>query len=381
MKVTVCIDSFKGSLSTFESAKAVSEGILRVYPDAEIFTLPLADGGEGTVEAIASACDGHFENVNVHGPLNENVAAKYVIVPKTKTAVMEMSQAAGITLVDTKDRNPMRTTTYGVGQMILDAIEKGCRNFLIGIGGSATNDAGVGMLQALGFEFLNKDGKNVSFGAEGVGEICKINTDKVNPKLTECTFNIACDVKNPLCGENGCSAIYGPQKGATEEMVKIMDKSIEKFASLTKEIFPNSDKDYPGAGAAGGLGFAFMSYLFGTLKSGVELVTEQIGLEEYVKKSDVVVTGEGRLDSQSVMGKAPVGVARVAKKHNKKVIAFCGVASADAGVCNNHGIDAYFPIISSVCTLKEAMDVNNAYTNLANTAEQVFRVFSVCDGE
>ena len=309
----------------------------------------------------------------------EKITAQYVIVPKTKTAVMEMSQSSGITLIDEKDRNPMKTTTFGVGEMILDALEKGCRNFLIGIGGSATNDAGVGMLRALGFEFYDKDGNEVFIGAESVGKICKIGTDNVNPKIKECTFNIACDVKNPLCGKDGCSAVYGPQKGATPEMVKIMDRYIDDFALLTKKTFALADKDYPGAGAAGGLGFAFMTYLGGTLKSGVELVIEQIGLEEYVKKSDIVITGEGRLDSQSVMGKAPVGVARLAKKHNKKVIAFCGVASKDAGVCNNYGIDAYFPIISSVCSLQDAMDVDNAYNNLANSCEQVFRVIKFAE--
>lgn len=374
MKVTVSIDSFKGSLSTFEAGQAVAEGIKLVYKDAEVKICPLADGGEGTTQAIAYATGGEMIETEVTGPLGERIKSSYGIIPKRQTAVIEMSAAAGITLVEEKDRNPLNTTTYGVGELILDAIKRGSRKFIIGIGGSVTNDGGIGMLQALGFEFLDKNGKQVSFGAKGLKEIVKIKTENKLPELNECTFSIACDVKNVLCGKDGCSAVYGPQKGATPEMIKDMDTWLRNYARLTKEVIPHSDANIQGTGAAGGLGFAFLAYLSGTLKSGVELVIKETGLEVYIKDSDVVITGEGRLDGQSYMGKAPIGVAALAKKYEKPVIAFSGCVTEDARTCNEHGIDAFFPIVRTACTLEEAMNKENAYYNLKNTAEQAFRL-------
>lgn len=375
MKVVVAIDSFKGSLSTFLSGEAVKEGILRVYKDAEVDICPLADGGEGTVDAIAAATDGSIEKVNVTGPLGEPVSATYGIMGDRHTAVMEMSAAAGITLVPEEKRDPMETTTYGVGEMILHAIrERGCRRFIVGIGGSATNDGGVGMLSALGFEFLDKEGNAVSLGAKGLRDIVSIKTEKAAPELSECEFTVACDVKNPLCGDKGCSAIYGPQKGATAEKVKLMDGWLSEYANMTAELFGEDLSDSEGAGAAGGMGFAFISYLHGRLRSGIETVIEVTELEAHIKNADIVVTGEGRLDGQSVMGKAPIGVAKAAKKYGKTVIAFSGAVTKDANVCNGQGIDAFFPILRKPCTLSEAMDRDNAYGNLAGTAEQVFRL-------
>ncbi|MBO5453525.1 MAG: glycerate kinase [Clostridia bacterium] len=374
MKVTIAIDSFKGSLSTFSSGEAVKEGILKVYNDASICISPLADGGEGTVDAIVASNAGEIKKVIVHNPLGELIESCYGFIPSKKTAVIEMSAAAGITLIDEKDRNPLKTTTYGVGELILDAINNGCRKFIIGIGGSATNDGGIGMLSALGFEFLNKDGKQVSWGAYGLKELNEIRCDNVNKLLKECSFCIACDVKNVLCGENGCSTVYGPQKGATPDMIKDMDIWLGNYASLTKQMNPDSDMNYPGAGAAGGLGFAFLSYLNSELKSGIDLVIDETRLEEKIKNSDIVVTGEGRLDGQSYMGKAPVGVAKLAKKYNIPVIAFSGCVTEDAVLCNEHGIDAFFPILRTPCTLEDAMNCDNAYTNLMNTTEQVFKL-------
>lgn len=377
MKVAVAVDSFKGSLSTFESAKAIKEGIKEVYKDAEVFTCPIADGGEGTVDAVVSATNGEMKKVVVHNPLGDLIESNYGIIADSKTAIIEMSAAAGITLISEKDRNPLNTTTYGVGEMILDAISAGCRNFIIGIGGSATNDGGVGMLQALGFEFLDKNGKQVEFGAKGLGEIVEIRTENAAPELCECTFLIACDVKNVLCGENGCSSIYGPQKGATPDMIKDMDEWLANYAQLTKKVLPESDENVPGTGAAGGLGFAFLSYLKGELRSGVDLVIKETNLEKYIKDADIVITGEGRLDGQSYMGKAPIGVASLAKKYNKPVIAFSGCVTEDAVLCNEHGIDAFFPIVRKPCTLEDAMDINNAYRNLKDTTVQVFRLIKM----
>lgn len=372
MKITVAIDSFKGSLSTIQAGEAAKKGINKVYPDAEVAVCPLADGGEGTVDAIVSGAGGEMQRVSVTGPLGETVTAEYGIVWETKTAIIEMAAAAGITLVPPEKRNPMNTITYGVGEIIADAIAKGCRNFIVGIGGSATNDGGIGMLSALGFEFLNKDGRPVSCSGAGLGQICSIKADGAMKELAECSFKIACDVKNPLCGELGCSAIYGPQKGATPEMVLEMDGWLKEYAQLTKEVFPESEAEYPGAGAAGGMGFAFLSYLGGELKSGIELVMEAVGLEEHIKDSSIVVTGEGRLDGQSAMGKAPVGVARLAKKYDKPVIAFAGCVTDDAVACNERGIDAFFPILRAPCTLEDAMNVDNAAKNLTATATQAF---------
>lgn len=374
MKITVAIDSFKGSLSTFQAGKAIEQGIKRVYENADVVISPIADGGEGTVDAVVGAAGGELVTVDVTDPLGERVKAVYGYIPQTKTAVIEMSAAAGITLVPEKKRNPLYTTTYGVGELIMHAISKGCRKFLVGIGGSATNDGGIGMLQALGFEFLDKNGKQVPFGAAGLSEIKEIKTGNAEKLLSQCSFCVACDVKNPLCGENGCSAVYGPQKGAPPEMIKDMDTWLGNYASLTKKVLPKSDAETPGTGAAGGLGFAFLSYLPAELRSGIELVILETGLEEHIKDSDVVITGEGRLDGQSYMGKAPVGVASLAKKYAKPVIAFSGCVTKDATGCNKHGIDAFFPILRAPCTLSEAMDCDNAYRNLADTAEQVLRL-------
>ena len=373
MRVVVAIDSFKGSLSTFQSGEAVKTGIRRIYEDAEVDICPLADGGEGTVDAIVAATDGKIETVTVTGPLGEPVSAAYGIMGDRLTAVMEMSAAAGITLVPEEKRDPLATTTYGVGEMILHAIRKhGCRRFIMGIGGSATNDGGVGMLTALGFEFLDACGNPIPLGGVGVGKIASICTKTVAPELAECEFTVACDVKNPLCGDSGCSAVYGPQKGATPETVKLMDGWLAEYAKKTAELFGEDLSNYEGAGAAGGMGFAFISYLRGALRSGIETVIEVTKLEAHIKGADMVVTGEGRLDGQSVMGKAPIGVARAAKKYGKTVIAFSGAVTADAVECNKHGIDAFFPSLRKPCALAEAMDIDNAYNNLADTAEQVF---------
>lgn len=377
MKVVVAIDSLKGSLSSLEAGEAVSEGIHKVFPRAEVTVRPLADGGEGTVEALTLGMNGRLEKVIVTGPLGRHVEAIYGILEKSKTAIMEMSAAAGITLVDEQERNPLNTTTYGVGEMIKDAIDKGCRHFIMGIGGSATNDGGVGMLQALGYGILDKEGKQVSFGAKGLKEIDRITDDSVIPELKECSFRVACDVTNTLCGEQGCSAIFGPQKGATPDMIEQMDKWLAHYARLTGEKYPKADRNQAGTGAAGGLGFAFLSYTNAVLESGIKIILEETRLEEYVKAADLVVTGEGRLDAQTVMGKAPIGVAEIAKKYGKKVIAFSGCVTKDAVECNNHGIDAYFPILRSVVSLEEAMDSKNARKNMVETVEQVFRLIKI----
>jgi len=381
MKVVIAIDSFKGSLSSIQAGNAIKDGVKTVFPEAEVYISPIADGGEGTMEAIVGATGGEIVRIPVHNPLAEEIIASYGIIPESKTAVIEMASAAGLPLIPAEQRNPLYTTTYGVGEMIGDAIEKGCRNFIIGLGGSATNDGGVGMLQALGFEFLDNKGDSIVFGAEGLSDLAEIRIENAMPELSECTFHIACDVENPLCGEKGASAVYGPQKGADNDDVEKMDKWLNTYAKLTKEVIPESKPDFPGSGAAGGMGFAFLSYLNSELKSGIELVIGQTNLEEHIKTADVVVTGEGRLDGQSAMGKAPVGVAKIAKKYGKKVVAFAGCVTDEAAECNKHGIDAFFPILRTPCTVERAMECDYAYENLKKTSEQVFRLLNILNGD
>ncbi len=374
MKVIVAIDSFKGSLSSLQAGKAIKDAILKADKNASVLVKPLADGGEGTVEALAEGSNAEIVTVEVNGPLMKPVTAKYCILKDTGTAVIEMAAASGITLITAEERNPLNTTTYGVGKIIKDAVLKGCRRFIVGIGGSATNDGGVGMLTALGYEFLDKNNHPIELGAKGLNDLHRIKTDNVMPELKECSFSIACDVTNSLCGENGCSAVFGPQKGATPEMIKDMDAWLKNYANLAKSVSSKADENYAGAGAAGGLGFAFLSFTNATLKSGIQIILDEINIEADIKNADIVVTGEGRLDSQTVMGKAPIGVAGLAKRYGKKVIAFSGCVTDDAEICNQYGIDAFFPIVRGVTTLEEALDTNIAYKNLTATAYQVFRL-------
>lgn len=374
MKIVIAIDSFKGSVTSVEAGEALKRGILRVFDDADVKIIPVADGGEGTADALINGMGGEKITIPVTGPLGETVMATYGIVGENKTAIIEMAQAAGLTLVPPEKRDPMKTTTYGVGEMINDAIDRGCRNFIVGIGGSATNDCGVGMLKALGWNFVDRQENDVKPGAEGLRDIFFFESDKRPYVLYDCTFNIACDVTNPLCGENGCTYVYAPQKGAKPEDLPKMDKWIEYFADMAKDYLVIVDKNYPGAGAAGGLGFAFKSFLFGELLPGVEIVLRETGFYDALEGADLVITGEGRLDAQTVMGKAPAGIAKAAKERGIPVIAFSGCVTEDAVKCNENGIDAFFPILRRVVTEDEAMDTENTKTALADTAEQVMRL-------
>ncbi len=377
MKITIAIDSFKGSLSSMEAGLAAKSGIERVIPDAEVSVRPLADGGEGTVEALADGMNGVIHRVTVTGPLGDPVECSYCIIEEERTAIIEMSGAAGITLIPAADRNPLYTTTYGVGETIKDALSKGCRKFIVGIGGSVTNDGGIGMLQALGYGFYDGNGQPVCYGANGLRDLAVIEDKDVLPALKNSEFFIACDVTNPLCGEKGCSAIYGPQKGATPEMIKVMDTWLDQYAGLAKKNFPKADPLVPGTGAAGGLGFAFLTFTNAVLEPGISIVLRETKLEQYVKDADLVITGEGRLDGQTAMGKAPAGVAALAKKYNKPVIGLAGCVTEDAAACNACGIDAFFPILRGVVTLEEAMDKENAGKNMISTVEQVIRLWNV----
>lgn len=374
MKVVIAIDSLKGSLSSMEAGMAIKDGILAAKPDAEVIVKPLADGGEGTTDALIEGMNGERIDLTVTGPMHTPVDAYYGYLKDTNTAVMEMASAAGITLVPDSEKNPLLATSYGVGEMINDAIQRGCRNFIIGIGGSVTNDGGIGMLKALGVRFLDENGEDAGEGGQALAKVARIDVSGMNPLLKECHIQVACDVNNPLCGENGSTYVYGPQKGVTEDMKKTLDEAMAHFARVTSETLENDYMNIPGAGAAGGLGYAFLAYTGAALTPGIELILDAVGLEEELSGADVVVTGEGRLDFQTAMGKAPVGVARLAKKYNAKVIAFAGSVTKEATACNKEGIDAFFPILRGVCTLAEAMDPVAARNNMTATVEQVFRL-------
>ncbi|MGG2468326.1 glycerate kinase [Paraclostridium bifermentans] len=374
MKIVISIDSLKGSLTSIEAANAIKKGILSVDNKSDVVIMPLADGGEGTVEALVQGMNGEEKVISVTGPINEKVNATYGILKETNTAIIEMAQASGLPLVPGELRNPLNTTTYGVGEIIKEAIEKGCRNFIVGIGGSATNDCGVGMLQALGFEFYDENDNLVELGGKVLNQIKRIKTDNKLKELDECNFKIACDVNNPLYGENGAAYIYGPQKGATKEIVKELDKGLKNFAEVVKKDLGKDIAHIEGAGAAGGLGFGFLGFLNSKLESGIKIILDEIKLEEVVKDADIVITGEGRLDNQTAMGKAPIGVAKLAKKHGAKVIAIAGCTTPDAVKCNEEGIDAYFSIVNKAMTIDEAMKKENATQNMIETTIQIFNL-------
>ena len=375
MKVVVAVDSFKGSMTSLEAGAAVRRGVLRAVPDAQVVVRPLADGGEGTTEALVEGLGGSFMTVQVTGPLGEPVTARYGILPDVRTAVLEMAEAAGIALVDREELDPWRATTVGVGEMLLHALDAGCREFLIGIGGSATTECGIGMLTALGYSFLDGAGKPLPPVFASLAKVAEVREDRVPAALKECRFRIVCDVNNPLCGETGAVCVFGPQKGVKPSEREEMDAAVAHFAQVTAAHFGRDHAPTPGAGASGGLGFAFLSYLPNVrLEPGISIVLEAIGLEEELADTDVVVTGEGRLDAQTAMGKVPAGVAALAKEHRCKVVALAGSVTEDAEACHGAGIDAFFPILRGVSTLEEAMDRENACRNMERTAEEVFRL-------
>ena len=380
MKIVIAIDSFKGSMSSIEAGLAAKEGMLRAIPDAEVVVKPLADGGEGTTDALIEGLSGKRIELSLTGPYKEAVKAHYGIIRGSEgasdMAVMEMAEAAGITI--SERREPLVATTYGVGEMIKDALGKGCRDFIIGIGGSATNDGGIGMLKALGVSFTDSEGHDCGEGGVALSKIESIDISGFDERLRNCRIRVACDVDNPLCGVNGATYIYGPQKGVTEDMKEGLDKAMAHYADVTASVLGEDLREVHGAGAAGGLGYALISYLGAELIPGIELIMRAVGLEKELEGADIAITGEGRLDHQTAMGKAPVGVAKLAKRHGCITIAFAGSVTKEAGACNEAGIDAFFPIVRGVTTLSEAMDTETAKANMAAAAEQAARLISSC---
>ena len=378
MNIAVLIDSFKGSLSSLETGNIIKEAITKINKNENITVKPIADGGEGMVESLSDLKGAETIKVEVKDPLLRDIEAEYIVVDneeisEDKIAIIEMSSASGLTLI-ANELSPIKASTYGVGDIIIDALDREVKEFIIGIGGSATNDVGIGMLTRLGVRFLDVNNEPVHPSAHGIKDLKHIDVSSLDPRIKECKFSIACDVTNPLIGKNGSAYIFGPQKGADEKQVEELNSLHMLFHEKTKEISNDSDCDYPGSGAAGGLGYAFRNYLSAELSSGIGLILDLINAEDMIKEADLVITGEGRLDHQSAYGKTPIGVAKLAKKYDKPVIAFSGVATNDAKIVNKEGIDAFFPIIGEVISLDEAMDKEVAKNNLSRCVEQVFRL-------
>ena len=374
MKVVAAIDSFKGSMTSLEVAAAFEKGVKKVYKDAEFIKIPLADGGEGTVKALIDNLDGKMVNIKVKDPLMRDIDSFYGISGDGKTAVIEMAAASGLPLLSPDERNPLKATTFGTGELIKDALEKGCREFIIGIGGSATNDAGTGMLSALGYIFLDENGNELEPNGENLINIKSFKDDKVMKEVSEAKFLIACDVDNPFYGTNGAAHVYKKQKGATGDIIKILDDGMRNFSNVIEKIKKTDISNISGSGAAGGLGGAFTAFFNSELKPGIDIITEKIELENKINGSDYVITGEGRIDFQSAMGKTPSGVAKLAKKYGIPVIAIGGSVDDEIGNIYDCGITAAFSIIDSPMTLGEAMDTKNAQRLVEKTAEQIFRL-------
>jgi glycerate kinase len=355
MKIVIAPDSYKESLTALEVAIEIEAGFRAVFPDAEYIKLPMADGGEGTVAAMVAATGGTLVEVYITGPLGEPVKACYGLTGDRKTAIIEMAAASGLALVAPDLRNPLKTTTRGTGELIKAALDAGISHLIIGIGGSATNDGGVGMLQALGVRLLDQAGREIGFGGGQLANLDRIDISSMDTRLEACKIEAACDVNNPLTGPKGASAIFGPQKGATPEMVSQLDASLARYADLISRDLGVQVDTVPGAGAAGGMGAALLAFFGAQLRPGIEIIIEAVGLEAHVRNADLVITGEGRIDSQTILGKTPIGVARMAKRYGKPVIGIAGCLASDAGVVHEYGIDAVFSVLSRAGSVEEAL--------------------------
>lgn len=371
-KIVIAPDSYKESLSALEVAHAVEAGFRQVFPDAEYVLVPVADGGEGTVDAMVAATDGRREKVTVTGPLGDCVEAFYGLTGDGDTAVIEMAAASGLALVPPARRDPRLTTSRGTGELIRAALDAGARRFILGIGGSATNDGGAGMVQALGARLLDAQGRDIGAGGGALAALARIDVSALDPRLAECRIEVACDVDNPLTGARGASAVFGPQKGATPAMVQTLDANLAHLARIVERDLGVAVDSVLGAGAAGGTGAAMLAFFGASLKPGIEIVTAAVDLDAHVRDADLVITGEGRIDFQTVHGKTPIGVARVAKRHGKPVIGIAGSLGANVGVVHAHGIDAVFSVLSRPCTLDEAL--GEAAANVELTARNVAAV-------
>jgi len=375
MKIVVAPDSFKGSISAKDAALSIKRGILKVYKDIDVVCIPMADGGEGTVQPMVDATGGKIIYTKVHGPMFREVDAFYGILGDGKTAVIEMAAASGLPLVSDDEKDPMTASTYGTGELIKHALDNDCERIIIGVGGSATNDGGQGMAKALGISFLDKQGNDIGYGGGSLDRLYSIDVSGMDERINKCEVILACDVENPLCGPTGATYVFGPQKGVKDGMLEILDKNLEHFAKTIKATLDIDIKDYPGAGAAGGLGGGAMAFLNAKIRKGVDIVIDMVGLEEHVKNADLVITGEGMIDYQTQYGKTPYGVSKTAKKYSVPVIALVGKIGKGSEALYDLGIDSIFSIVDGPMSLENAM-VNGAKL-LEDTAERVMRFYGV----
>lgn len=369
MKIVIAPDSYKESLSALEVASAIEQGFREIWPNAEYVKLPVADGGEGTVEAMVAATTGRIVDVDVTGPLGEPVTAFYGLSGDERTAFIEMAAASGLEQVPVALRDPLKTTSWGTGELIRHALDAGVEHIIIGLGGSATNDGGAGMVQALGAKLLDARHNEIGKGGAALDTLAQIDISQLDPRLAACRIEVACDVTNPLTGKEGASAVFGPQKGATAETIDLLDTALAHYARIIARDLGVDVLELAGGGAAGGMGAALYAFCGAQLRRGIEIVTDALQLDEYVADADLVITGEGRIDSQTIHGKVPVGVAKVAKRYNKPVIGIAGSLTADVGIVHEHGLDAVFSVIYTICTLDEAL--KNAAENVRMTARNV----------
>lgn len=375
MKIVIAPDSFKESMTAKEACEAIEKGMKIALPNAEFIKVPMADGGEGTTQSLVDATDGKMYFVETTGPLGEKVKSKFGILGNGEIAVLEMASTSGLELVPREKRNPMITTTYGTGELIKKAMDMGAKTILIGIGGSATNDGGAGMIQALGGKLLDENGKQISFGGGELSKIKKIDLSELDSRIKNIKFIAACDVQNPLTGETGAANVFGRQKGATEEMVKTLDNNLKHYAELIRKDVKVDVENIPGAGAAGGLGAGLMAFLNAELRKGIDIVVEYSKLEEKIKGADFVITGEGSIDSQTRFGKTPYGVVSVAKKYGVPNITLAGNVSKDIEILYDYGFDAIFSIMQGVDNLDNAL--KNGKVNLEKTAENIARLIRI----
>lgn len=371
-KIVIAPDSFKGSLTAKEVADSMEKGINKVMDHVEIVKIPMADGGEGTVQSLVDATGGKIIHLKTHGPLCKKVNSFYGILGDKETAIIEMAASSGLMLISEEEKNPLKTTTYGTGELIKHALDMGCKNIIIGIGGSATNDGGAGALTALGAKFLDKQGREIGLGGGSLINLDHIDISELDQRLNNSNIVVACDVDNPLCGPNGASAVFGPQKGADGKMVRLLDQSLLKFAMVIKQDLGMDIKDIPGAGAAGGLGGGLLAFLKAKLKRGVDIVIEITDLENKLKDADLVFTGEGMIDYQTAYGKTPYGVANIAKKYNIPVIAIAGSIGEGEETLYKYGFDSIFSILEKPLSLEDAMA--NASVLVEKTAQRILRV-------
>lgn len=375
MKILICPDKFKESLPAEKVAEHIKAGILRVLKHAECFVMPMADGGEGTVSAIIAATKGKIERLTVQDPLMRPVDAFYGISGDGKTGVIEMAAASGMALIKPEERNPMITTSYGTGELIKNAIEKGCESIIIGIGGSATVDCGVGMAQALGIRFTDEDGNQIKQGGGNLGDIKRIDISSIDERIKSCKITVASDVNNILTGREGAAYVFGPQKGANDEQVKILDDNLVHLSDLIRSQLNIDVSDIPGGGAAGGVGAGIVAFLGGKIRKGFEVISGIMNLDEYIKGSDLIITGEGKIDGQTAYGKTPAGVAGIAVKYNKPVIAFAGALGKDYEKLYNHGFSAIIPIADKPMNLEQSMKETG--TLLEEAASRMIRVLKI----